>query len=192
MLNIGLPNWFPAWPVRCHLHPTTPRNLDEVVGPPGRWQMAGGRLTLRFPIRGLHSSSWIEYTLLWTPYKLDIILTNTSMYKFRIIVYFFLLFYLFIFAVTPFKACDCNVAFILWIMLFCILLVLSYDNWCNCCMSLESLFIFLTDFKKRRRFSIQLYIYIFYIYIWYLIYVFIDRFEKKLWHSKELSSWLVP
>ena len=37
LLNIGLPNWFPAWPVWCHLHPTTPRNLDEVVGLSGGW-----------------------------------------------------------------------------------------------------------------------------------------------------------
>ena len=34
--DIGLPNWFPAWSVRCHLHPTTPHSLDEVVGPSGR------------------------------------------------------------------------------------------------------------------------------------------------------------
>ena len=36
LLNIGLPNWFSGWLVRCHLHPSTPCSLDEVVGPYAR------------------------------------------------------------------------------------------------------------------------------------------------------------
>ena len=36
LLNLSLPN-IPAWPVRRHLHPTTPRSFDDLVGPSGRW-----------------------------------------------------------------------------------------------------------------------------------------------------------
>ena len=64
LLNIGLTNWFSAWPIRSHLHSTTPRNLDEVVGPSGWWpsvHLAGGRRMLRFLIRGLHSSIFLPH-----------------------------------------------------------------------------------------------------------------------------------
>ena len=56
LLNIGILNWFPAWPVRSHLHPTTSRNLYEVVGPSGRW-----------PSHAALSHTWSPLQFLFAP-----------------------------------------------------------------------------------------------------------------------------
>ena len=70
LLNIGLPNLFPAWPVGCHLHPTTPCSLNEVVGPSGRWPSHAALshtwspLQYLFDPRAVSSSRYCDFYLM--------------------------------------------------------------------------------------------------------------------------------
>ena len=56
LLNIDLPKWFLAWPVRCYLHPMSPHRFDEVVDPSGRW-----------PSHAVLSHTWSPLQYLFAP-----------------------------------------------------------------------------------------------------------------------------